>query len=65
MMTLKVHKFNNIDWKQERCLVITEKNVYNFKGKSKPLIINHFAEMRRKIPFEKLGGITISKHPES
>lgn len=34
MISLKVHKFNYIDWKQERNLVVTDKNIFNFKGKS-------------------------------
>ena len=33
----KVKKYNSYDWKQERSLVISEKNIYIFKAKS-----NHF-----------------------
>ena len=33
-LSCKVKKFNKFDWKQERTLVITEKSIYSFKGKS-------------------------------
>lgn len=54
--------------KQERTLVITEHHIYTFKSKSK--LLRQFQqktkiELRRKIPIDKIGGITLSRHPKS
>lgn len=35
MLSCKVSKFNKYNWQQERALVITQDNIYNFKLKSK------------------------------
>ena len=36
-LSLKIKKYNMYDWKQERTLAVTEKNIYNIKGKSNSL----------------------------
>jgi hypothetical protein len=45
---------------------VTDRAIYNFKGKSitHTNIIYHL-EVRRRIAMEKLAGITISKHQNS
>ena len=35
MMSCKVVKINKYNWHQERCMIITQDNIYNFKSKSK------------------------------
>ncbi len=35
MMSCKVAKFNKYNWVQERAIIITQENIYNFKLKSK------------------------------
>ena len=35
MLSCKVSKFNKYNWQQERALVITQENIYNFKLKSR------------------------------
>ena len=34
-VSCKVKKYNQFDWKQERIFVVTEKHIYNIKGKSR------------------------------
>lgn len=34
MLSCKVSKFNKYNWQQERALVITQENIYNFRQKS-------------------------------
>ena len=48
MFSGKVQKWNKYTIKQERSLVITNLNIYNFKRK----------KLRRVVPIEKLGGLT-------
>ena len=66
MMSCKVQKFNKYNWVQERALIITQDNIYNFKLKSKDRycwII--FIEVKRVIKIEKLAGLTKSFHKSS
>ena len=35
MLSCKVVKYNKYNWQQERNLVITQDNIYNFKSKSR------------------------------
>lgn len=65
ILSLKVQKYNMIDWKQERNLVVTDRAIYNFKGKSKDTLFTTNIEMRRRIEMEKLAGLTMSKHQDS
>ena len=37
LMSCKVTKFNKYNWQQERNLIITNANIYNFKQKSKKM----------------------------
>lgn len=39
MLSCKVSKFNKYNWQQERALVITQDNIYNFKLKSKHSLV--------------------------
>jgi hypothetical protein len=39
MMSCKVVKINKYNWHQERCMIITQDNIYNFKSKSKAFIL--------------------------
>ena len=48
MFSGKVLKWNKYTIKQERHLIITNLNVYNFKKK----------KLRRRVPIEKLAGLT-------
>lgn len=48
MFSGKVKKWNKYSFKQDRSLVITNLNVYNFKNKS----------LRRVFPINKLAGLT-------
>ena len=44
--------------------MITEKNIYLFKAKSKSLFFNTCcAELRRQVAISKLAGLTVSKDP--
>ena len=55
MYSGKVQKWNKYTIKQDRSLVITNLNVYNFKRK----------KLRRVVPIEKLAGITKLLRPEN
>ena len=33
-VSCKVKKYNKFDWKQDRTFAVTEKHIYNIKGKS-------------------------------
>ena len=48
MFSGKVQKWNKYGIKQDRSLVITNLNIYNFKKK----------KLRRVVPIEKLAGLT-------
>jgi Unconventional myosin tail, actin- and lipid-binding len=55
MLSCKVQKFNKYNWVQERALIITQDNIYNFKIK----------KVKRVIKIEKLAGLTKSLHKSS
>ena len=64
-LSIPLFKYNYKNKKQERVIVITNLNLYNFKV---PDVFNNFisklfssAIMRRKIPLQKILAITISK----
>lgn len=38
ILSQKVQKYKVLDWKQERSLIITEKHIYSFNGRSKCLL---------------------------
>ena len=63
-VSCKVKKYNKYDWKQDRVFAVTEKHIYNIKGKSKFPSTNP-SELRRKVPLSKVKAITLSKDPES
>lgn len=66
MMSCKVVKINKYNWPQERYMIITQDNVYNFKSKSKFLtIIISLIEVKRIIEIAKLAGLTKSVHKSS
>lgn len=58
-----VQKWNNLRMKQDRSLVITNLNIYNFKKKSKircqvSFLVFRFLEVRRVISIKTLAGLT-------
>lgn len=55
MFSGKVQKWNKYTIKQDRSLVITNLNVYNFKRK----------KLRRVVPIDKLAGLTKLLRPEN
>jgi hypothetical protein len=64
-MSCKLLKYGDYDWKSERILVITYNSIIYFNAKSnKKQFINNLA-FKRKVPLEKLAGLTMSMHPES
>ena len=59
-------KFNDENKKQERCLLITNKSIYNLKLNTSKInnmigAIWTASILRRKIPLNKLAGITVSR----
>ena len=60
-------KYNKFDWKQDRVFVVTEKHIYNVKGRSKYwlYLIIVILELRKKVPICTLAGMTVSKDPSS
>lgn len=55
MFSGKVLKWNKYTIKQERHLIITNLNVYNFKKK----------KLRRRVPIERLAGLTKLLRPDN
>eukprot|EP00347_Sterkiella_histriomuscorum_P024519 403330825 len=55
LMSCKVSKFNKYNWQQERNLIVTNENIYNFKQK----------KVKRIIPIDRLAGLTRSQHKQS
>ena len=45
-----IYKFNSMDWKQQRNIMITNKYIYNLKGEN----------IKRKIKFKDIIALTIS-----
>ena len=50
-----IDKYNWLNWKQKRNIVITNKYIYNLKNTS----------LKRKIRIKDTDGITLSSHPSS
>lgn len=63
-VSCKVKKYNKFDWKQDRVFAVTEKHIYNIKGKSKQSLLI-VKELRRKVPLSKVSGMTLSKDAKS
>lgn len=57
-LTCAIFKFNDYKKKQERSLMVTNKNVYNLKGKGRD---GGYVDIRRKIELVHIKAITISK----
>lgn len=55
MFSGKVLKWNKYTIKQERHMIITNLNVYNFKKK----------KLRRRVPIERLAGLTKLLRPDN
>lgn len=55
MLSCRVEKWNSFVWKQQRNLIVTNANIYNYKKK----------ECKRVIPIAKLAGLTKSTYKES
>jgi len=65
-LSIPIFKYNYKNKKQERIIVITNFNIFNLKV---PDVFNNFigklfssVKMRRKIPLQKVGGITVSRY---
>jgi len=54
LFSARVVKFNKRDKTQIRCLLITDKALYNLKPA-------HFSKFQRRVPIDKIAGITASK----
>ena len=65
MMSCKVVKINKYNWPQERYMIITQDNVYNFKSKSNLPFVYYTLEVKRVIEIGKLAGLTKSVHKSS
>ena len=50
-----IYKFNPLNWKQKRNLLITDKYLYNFKG----------TNLKRRIKLLNVAATTVSEDPES
>ncbi len=65
MLSSSTYKFNHVDKKQQRILVITNKNILNITPQK--FINNIFAKMissvriKRKIPLYKIFAVTVSR----
>lgn len=55
MLSCRVDKWNSLFWKQQRNLIVTNANIYNYKKK----------ECKRVIPIDKLSGLSKSTYKES
>ena len=58
IMSATVIKINHVNKRQERALVVTNKNVVNIASPSS-IMPNR---IKRKIPLQKIAGITVSRY---
>lgn len=67
MFSANVYKWNKFTMKQERTLVVSNLNIYNFHRKSKfySTLIVWFEELRRTIKVKELEGLTKALNEKS
>ena len=59
MLSAKLVKINHVNKKQERILLLTDRNLYNLLPND--TFLGFFSRIKRKIPYENVVSMTVSR----
>lgn len=62
VLSTKVYKYNHNNKRQSRILCLTNKNIINLIPENFAQKLFSLSRIKRKIPYSKVGAVTVSRH---